>query len=146
MVGYNYGAKNKARLRQILRFCYGFECAAAAVLSVLISLAAPFLLGMFMQDESIIAIGTPMLRLQQAGMIFVAVVLVSICTFQATGKAWGAFFLSVSRQGVIFAIVIVTASQLFGYMGVLASQAVADALTAVLAVGWFWQSVYKEIR
>ncbi|MDE5716547.1 MAG: MATE family efflux transporter, partial [Lachnospiraceae bacterium] len=26
LIGYNYGAKNHARLKEILRFCYGFEC------------------------------------------------------------------------------------------------------------------------
>lgn len=134
MVGYNYGAKNQARLKEILKFCYGFECAAAAVLAIVLSLAAPAMLGMFIQDTSIVNIGVPMLRMQQIGMIFMAVVLVTTCTFQSTGKAWGAFILSVSRQGVIFAIVILLASGMYGYTGVLLSQAVSDILTAGLAV------------
>ena len=46
----------------------------------------------------------------------------------------GAFLLSVSRQGAIFAVVILLASRLFGYNGVLLSQAVSDILTAGLAV------------
>lgn len=134
LISYNYGAKNRTRLKEILRFCYCFECGAAAVLAVVLSLAAPALLGSFIQDASIVNIGVPMLRMQQIGMIFVAVVLVTTCTFQSAGKAWGAFILSVSRQGVIFAIVILLASRMYGYTGVLLSQAVSDILTAGLAV------------
>ncbi|MDE7232015.1 MAG: MATE family efflux transporter, partial [Lachnospiraceae bacterium] len=133
LVGYNYGAKNRERLKEILRFCYSFECGAAAVLAIVLSLAAPAMLGMFIKDAAIITIGVPMLRMQQIGMIFMAVILVTTCTFQSTGKAWGAFLLSASRQGVIFAIVILLASRLFGYTGVLLSQAVSDMLTAGLA-------------
>lgn len=139
LVGYNYGAKNRARLKEILIFCYGFECAAAAVLAIVLSLAAPAMLRMFIKDASIVTIGAPMLRMQQIGMIFMAVVLVTTCTFQSTGKAWGAFLLSASRQGMIFAIVILLASRMFGYTGVLLSQAVSDMLTAGLAVILLWR-------
>lgn len=145
LIGYNYGAKNKARLKEILRFCYGFECVMAAVMAVILSLAAPAMMKMFMPDAAIIALGVPMLRMQQIGMVFVAVVLVTTCTFQSAGKAVGAFLLSVSRQGVIFAVVITLASRIIGYYGVLSAQAVSDMLTAVLAVYLFWKGIYREI-
>lgn len=134
LIGYNYGAKNHARLKEILRFCYEFECGAAAVLAGALSLAAPAMIGLFMQDASIIEIGVPMLRMQQMGMVFTAVVLVTTCTFQSAGKAVGAFLLSVSRQGVLFAAVLFIASKAFAYQGVLMAQAVSDLLTAVMAV------------
>ena len=134
LIGYNYGAKNHARLKEILRFCYEFECGAAAVLAGALSLAAPAMIGLFMQDPSIIEIGVPMLRMQQMGMVFTAVVLVTTCTFQSAGKAVGAFLLSVSRQGVVFAAVLFIASKTFAYSGVLMAQAVSDLLTAILAV------------
>lgn len=137
LIGYNYGAKNHARLKEILRFCYGFECCTAAVLAGVLSLAAPALIGIFMRDASIIAVGVPMLRMQQMGMVFTAVVLVTTCTFQSAGKAVGAFLLSVSRQGVLFAAVLLIASKVFHYNGVLMAQAVSDLLTAILAVVLF---------
>ncbi len=146
LIGYNYGAGNRERLKKILRFCYGFECCIAVTISVFMSLAAPYLLRMFIADEHIVSIGTPMLRMQQIGMVFMSIVLVTTVIFQAAGKAWGAFLLSVSRQGAIFAVVIFTVSRWFGYNGVLLSQPVADVLTAFLAVGLFLLSVYKELK
>ena len=144
LIGYNYGAKNSRRLKEILKFSYGFECAAAAVLAILLSLAAPVLMSVFMEDSSIIAIGTSMLRFQQAGMVFIAVVLVTTSTFQSAGRALGAFLLSVSRQGVIFALVIFLASKILGYNGVLASQAISDGITAILAAALLIQWIQKE--
>lgn len=146
LVGYNYGANNKIRLKEILRFCYGFECFMAVVLTVILSVAANPMIGIFTPDESMIAIGAPMLRMQLAGMVFVAVVLVTTCTFQAAGKAVGAFLLSVSRQGIVFAIVILLASKMFGYSGVLLAQAFADMLTAILAAVLFWRGIHRELK
>lgn len=134
LIGYNYGAKNYKRLNRVLGFAYLFEIAIAVVLTVVICLSAPALIRIFMAEEQIVAMGTQMLRYQQIGMVFIAVVLVSTSTFQAAGKAFGAFLLSVSRQGVLFAVVIYCANRLCGYTGVLASQAISDFLTAVLAV------------
>ena len=144
LIGYNYGAKNHSRLKEILRFCYAFECSIALVLAVLLSTLAPGLVGLFMQDASIVAIGVPMLRMQLLGMVFIAIILVTTCTFQSEGKAGDAFLLSVSRQGVVFAVVIMLASSVFGYRGVLMAQAISDFLTAILAVCLFYKLVHKE--
>lgn len=146
LIGYNYGAGNRDRLKKILRFCYGFECCIALSISGVMSLAAPYLLRMFIADEHIVAVGVPMLRMLQIGMVFTAIVLVTTVVFQAAGKAWSALLLSAGRQGVIFAVVIFSVSKLFGYTGVLVSQPVSDILTALLAVGLFLGSVYKELK
>jgi len=52
----------------------------------------------------------------------------------------------VSRQGVIFAVVIFILSKTVGYYGVLSAQPVADFITAVVAIVLVRTSVYKEIR
>lgn len=146
LIGYNYGAGNHRRLQKILRFAYRFECGAALLLAALLSLAARPMIGLFIKDPVIMETGIPMLRMQLAGMPFVAVVLVTTCIFQSAGKAWNAFLLSVSRQGVIFAVVILLSSFLAGYYGVLMAQAVSDLLTAVLAVFLFRNGLYRAIR
>ena len=77
--------------------------------------------------------------------MFVGVVLLMTILFQATGKAVGSSILSVSRQGIVFMVVLFVAANLFGYTGVLFSQAAADFLSAILAVVLFKKLVYKEI-
>lgn len=100
---------------------------------------APQMVSVFMKDPSVVENGVLMLRLQLAGMVFMGIVLISTCTFQSAGQAVGAFLLSVSRQGVIFAIVLTVALRVAGYHGVLASQAISDFLTAALAVVLVWR-------
>ncbi len=134
LVGYNYGSGNRKRFGEIVRFSYQFEVSLAAVLAVILGILAKPLIGLFVQDESLIANGVWMLRLQLAGMIFVAIVLITTCIFQATGKAMGAFILSASRQGVLFAIILIVLSKLFGYYGVLVSQALSDFFTALIGL------------
>lgn len=55
--------------------------------------------------------------------------------FQATGKIIPSFLLFISRQGVVFLLALVVCVHLFQYQGVLMAQAVADILSAALALG-----------
>lgn len=145
MIGYNYGAHNEERLRKILSLCYRFECGIAVVLAAGLFGAARPLADIFVPDPDMIEICVPMLRMQQPGMLFTAIVLVTISTFQSAGKAKGAFLLSVGRQGLIYAAVIVIASHTVGYVGVLAAQSVSDFLTALLAAWLFRREMFGKM-
>lgn len=133
-VGYNYGARNKKRLKEILRFAYLFEAGLALVFTISISVFAPAIIKIFMNQSDIITSGAMMLRFQQLGMVFMAVTLVSTCVCQSVGSAAGAFALSISRQGVLYAISLMVLNAIFGYTGIIATQACADVLTAVIAL------------
>lgn len=134
LVGYNYGARNKKRLKEILRFAYLFETGLALVFTISISVFAPAIIKIFMNQSDIITNGAMMLRFQQLGMVFMAVTLVSTCVCQSVGSAAGAFALSISRQGVLYAISLMVLNAIFGYTGIIATQACADVLTAVIAL------------
>lgn len=134
LIGYNYGARNMPRLRGILRFSYLFLSLFALVMTVVLSLSDRLLMGFFIEDATIITLGAGMLRVQLLSLVCVAVVMVTTCTFQSAGKAVGAFVLSISRQGVMLAITLFVGSRLAGYQGVIAAQAIADLLTAIVAV------------
>lgn len=134
LVGYNYGSKNTKRLKEILKFAYIFEASLGLIFAIIIGVFAPTIIGIFMKDAAIVANGTIMLRFQQLGMVFMAVTLVSTCVCQSVGSAAGAFVLSISRQGLVYVIVIIIASNIFDYNGILASQACSDLITAIMAL------------
>jgi multidrug efflux pump len=100
----------------------------------------------FMNQESIIADGSLMLRWQVISMVFVGFVLLMTIIFQSTGKVVGSFVLSISRQGVIFLLVLAAAYALAGYQGIIVSQAIADVITAAIAAVLFRCQVYQEMR
>lgn len=134
LLGYCYGAKNSRRLSAILRFDLLVELVFSAVTALLLAVFAPQIVRIFMQDEAIVGAGSVMLRCLLVSTPLIGVVLVFTTLFQAEGKALPALLLSVSRQGVLFALCLVALSALLGYRGVICAQASADLLTAALAL------------
>ena len=134
LYGYLYGAGNKKRMKETIRFAYTLVCGLGLVLSLVLIVLAPHMIAIFMNDPEMIAVGTPMLRAVLTGMFFIGIVMVTTCIFQSTGEASGAFLLSAGRQGYIYAAVLITASALFGYTGVIWAQPAADILAAGLAL------------
>lgn len=135
MYGYLYGAKQQDTLKKLLRFCLLFLCGLSLSLTAFLCLAATPLMRLFVQDSALVATGAEMLRWQAATAVFAGIVLLLTVLFQATGKIVPAFLLSISRQGIVFIVVLVVCVRLFAYNGVIMAQAVADVLSAILALG-----------
>ena len=144
LLGYNYGAGNKKRLREFIRFDLMVEIGFAIVCALVLALLAPQFVRLFMKDESIVQSGSLLLRCLLISSPMIAVVLVFTTLFQAEGKALSALILSISRQGVIFACCIVVLKMLLGYMGVICAQAVSDVITGVIALALYWKSMRKS--
>ena len=64
LFGYYFGAGDKERLSQLLKFCLRFISAVALALSALVFAFAPLLMRCFMSDETIVTQGALMLRWQ----------------------------------------------------------------------------------
>ncbi len=58
--------------------------------------------------------------------------------FQAVNQPLDAFLMSVSRQGVVFAVVIFIMASVMGYQGVIVSQPIADVITAIIGLGLYY--------
>ena len=144
LLGYNYGAGNKKRLKEFIRFDLMVEIGFAVICALVLALLAPQFVRLFMKDESIVQSGSLMLRCLLISSPMIAVVLVFTTLFQAEGKALSALILSISRQGVIFACCIVVLKMLVGYMGVICAQAVSDVITGVIALALYWKSMRKS--
>lgn len=134
LIGYTYGANNKERMKQLLSFVVKFLCGTAFVMSVVMIVLAPFVMRIFLTDQALITTGVLMLRTQVMSMTLMAVVLFFTIFFQATGKAMPAMILALSRQGVVFAIVLFIAVAIGGYYGVILTQFIADIISAIIAL------------
>ena len=132
MLGYFYGSHQKDKLKELLRTVMLFVSAVALLLTVILMIFARPMIGLFLKDSSVITAGTAMLRWQIISMVLVgAITLVTVC-FQSAGKAKEALIGSLSRQGVVFLIVILIAGNLLGYTGIILSQAIADVISFVI--------------
>ena len=133
LFGYCHGSRNHLRFRGTLRFAYLIEAALGACFAVVLSLGAPFLMRRFLDDGQVIDAGIDMLRFMQLSSLLAGVSLVTTCVCQAVGHASGALLLSLSRQGILFLIVIHALAAWLGLKGILLAQPAADLLTGILA-------------
>ena len=62
LLGYNYGAHNTKRLKEIIKFDLFVEITFAVITSIILALFTPSFIKIFMNDPSIIQAGTLMLR------------------------------------------------------------------------------------
>lgn len=134
LFGYLYGARRRAEMKRLVRFCLRFLCALSLVLTAVLCLFASPLMGCFVKDVAMIAAGVEMLRWQAVSTVFAGIVLLLTVLFQAVGKVGPSFVLSISRQGVVFVAVLLVCVKLFAYRGVLMGQAVADVVSALIAL------------
>ena len=135
LFGFLEGAGEKEKIRRLFQFCLIFLGFTALAMTAVTALAAPGLLGLITPDGHLVSLGTEMLRWQVAGSAFGGMVMLTTCICQASGKAVPALILSLSRQGVVFAAVLMILSAAFGYDGIIRAQFAADALSALITVG-----------
>ena len=145
MFGYYYGAQDRKRLSELFRFSSSFILGLSVLLGAAVFLLAPVLLRTFTSNSGILEDSVRMLRLQVVSIPFVALTMLLTTIFQALGKSMGAFILSISRQGVIFLVVLFLCKTIAGYPGILSAQAISDTITMAVAVVLFFRALYPEL-
>lgn len=134
LIGYNYGAKNKQRLREVIRFDLLVQMVIAFAGGIILMIFAPQMIRLFMNDPAIIETGALLLRRMLLGLPFIGIFLVCSTLFMSAGKSLPTLILSLSRQGILFMIVLFALSKAFGYNGVITAQPAADLLSALLGL------------
>lgn len=134
LLGYNYGANNRERLRGILKFDVLVQLVFSVVMTVVFLIFAPQIIRIFMSDGGVMQAGSRILRCMVITMPLMGIILVCTTLFQAAGKAMPAFLLSISRQGVALLLCMVVLSAVFGLYGVILAQAAADVVSVILAL------------
>lgn len=134
LIGYNYGAKNKERLREVIKFDLLVQMIIAFVGGAILMLFAPQMIRLFMNDPAIMETGALLLRRMLLGLPFIGIFLVCSTLFMSAGKSLPTLILSLSRQGILFMIVLFVLVKIWGYNGVITAQPVADLLSALLGI------------
>lgn len=141
LIGYNYGAKNWQRLKDILRFDTLVLVAYAIIVGGLLIIFAKSVNALFMNQASIVSAGSYMLIATIITTPFVGIILVYTTVSQSIGNAWGAFVMAITRQGIIYLIVLEILKSTLGYHGIVWSQAASDILTWIIGYFMFKKSL-----
>ena len=135
MCGFNYGAKQYARVREGFWFCVKVSTCLLIVFTVLTALFSSEIIALFRRDDpEVIAIGTLALRLQLITVPLLGWNTMSNMITQTIGYSLSATLLSTARQGIYLVPLLLILPRFMGLNGVLAAQPIADALTVLTCV------------
>ncbi|MEX1307998.1 MAG: MATE family efflux transporter [Eubacteriales bacterium] len=101
VVGYNYGAKNKDRIKKAIKFSATVAAIYMTLCLVLLQILPAQLLGMFNASSEMLAIGVPAFRSISLIFPLIAITIILTTAFQAFGKAYYSLIVSVVRQLVV---------------------------------------------
>lgn len=145
-VGTNYGAGAFARTRRIaLTFCAG-----STVLCLIFWIPAmvmpEWVLGLFITDPAIVAMGVADFRLFFAPFLLYGVMIMAITYLQSTGEGGKAAVLTICRPVLFFipAVLLVPLLTGTGVHGVWIACVVADMLVLVMAA-WLMSASFKRM-
>ncbi len=133
LIGFNYGARNFARMKLVIRRAVTISLYLAAGFTLLFALFPGQLIATFIKDPQIMNIGTLILEAYVFAIPFAAVGMIMMSALQAMGKALPAFIVSLSRQGIIYIPFLFLLNRMFGFEGLIFAMPLADILTTVVS-------------
>ena len=145
IAGYNYGAKNWLRVRNIINTSILYSSVLATIVFLLIFFYSDFIPQIFSKDV-IVSEQTPMaLRYVFMALPIIGIQLIGAAYFQAIGKAKPALLLTLSRQGFFFIPLLFLLPPYIGIDGVWLSFPIADLLSTLVTIYFLNRSIRKEL-
>jgi len=133
VVGYNYGAKNYARVTEATKISLKWSTIFCVVAALILIIIPEQIVSLFSKNDAmLIDIGGRALRANGILFILFGFEQVYMSLFLALGMGKEGGLLSISRQGLFFIPTILIMPHLFGIEGVIWAQPVADLFTVIL--------------
>jgi putative MATE family efflux protein len=136
IIGYNYGARNIARVRQTVKMGIVGATGILLVGFFFTMLFPSEIVSLFgKNDHELIRIGARAIRIVMISLPVVGFQIITSAYFQAVGKPRQATILTLSRQILILIPLMLILPLSFGLDGIFASIPIADITTAFLSAG-----------
>lgn len=98
IVAYNFGAKNKNRIYESIRYAIIFSLALMVIITILLELFPVPILYLFEASDNMLAIGAPAIRILAVSWLISVFGLVISTTFQSLGNGAYSMCVTVARQ------------------------------------------------
>lgn len=98
IIGYNYGAGHRQRLKNTIKISYVFAVTLMLIGFAAFQLLPREILSLFSVNEQMMSVGIPALRTISISFIFAGICIVSGSVCQALGKSMYSFWVSFGRQ------------------------------------------------
>lgn len=128
IVAYNYGARSKERIIQVIKFGLCISLAIMLFGTILFQFASNVILDLFLADAQMLEIGIPALRIISLSFVFAGVSIILCGVFQALGKGFASLSVSLGRQIVIVLPLAYGLYQIYGIVGLWWSFVITEAI------------------
>ncbi|TCO69235.1 MATE family efflux transporter [Marinisporobacter balticus] len=134
MAGFNYGAKNYTRLREVTRISVKLTTIYCVLWTLVVVLFANQIVSLLSNDTNVIAIAEKALKANTIMFFTFGFQFAYSTLYLSIGRAlWGGV-LNIGRQGLFLIPVILLLPKFFQLNGVIYAQPVADIITTIITI------------
>ncbi len=146
IAGFNYGAKNKKRVEQVIRTAVLYATGFATLVFLMINLFSNSIGDIFTSEPLVLQKVPAAIRWVFAATPIVGVQLIGAAYYQAIGKALPALLLTLTRQGFFFIPLLYILSSFMGINGVWLAFPIAEFLAAVVTGSFLIYELRKYLN
>ena len=132
--GFNWGAKQYARVKESLKLAIGAALLLSTVLFLVIELFPEGLVGLFTSEQALKTVASTQIRIYLCMLPVVGVQTVCAQYFQSVGKPKKSSVLAFLRYGVIIVPAILLLAPIKGVEGIYLSNAISDGIASSVAI------------
>lgn len=144
LLAYNHAAGNHKRRQDLFKFGSSIAVGFAVLCLVCYEIAAPTLVGLFMDDPLTREYGARFLRIMVTAMPLMAVCYPMIVQFQALGRAKESLICSILRKGALDIPLLFVLDRLLPLYGCMLVQPIVDSI-ALIVVFVFYKRVNRLV-
>jgi Na+-driven multidrug efflux pump len=147
VIGYNYGAKLKKRVYEALKYAYIYATSIAIVGLLFILLFSGPLVSIFSKgDKEFMIVAENGLKIFMSMIPFVAIHMMSVMYFQATGQALKSIILNLSRKTFFYLPALFIMPRFLDLNGIWIATPIADFLSCLVAISFIFYEFQKEYK
>ncbi len=132
IIGFNYGARNNNRVKEVLKISITIATIVGAVFFILIMVFPDSILAIFSKDTELIKNGVFPLRMVLLFFPIIGFQVIGATFFQSIGKAIPSIFLSMSKQAIFLIPLILILPIFMDAAGIWIAFPIADFMTIMI--------------
>ncbi len=145
IAGFNYGAKKKERVVEVIQKAIIYATVLATLVFVMIVFFADQIAAVFTSEPEVVSTTAEVLTWVFLSTPIIGLQLIGSAYFQAIGKAIPALLLTLTRQGFFFIPLLLILPYYWGSFGVWISFPIAEALATVVTAIFLQRELKKYI-
>ena len=143
IAGYNYGAKNFDRVREVINTALLYATVLASIIFSLIMVFTEAFVTIFTNDPNVLTQTPEAMRWVFAATPIIGIQLIGAAYFQAIGKALPALLLTLTRQGFFLIPLIFILPPYFDVFGVWLAFPIGEAIATVITAFFLFRELKK---